>query len=179
MFFYKLTPLLSRTEFIVFHGNHLSLILPFPSLTVLSPMCSKACSLCSPTPSSRLAPKAEWGLTLPILTAGNARLVLALVLVVFFFFFSGCALWQNLSPISLWLSATSTLVYSPKLIQPAFPSSRSLLMLVPVGSWDALPHLPTCYNLVLSCPNLHPRHPQLPICWAPGSQWDHWLLAIF
>ena len=87
MFFYKLTPLLSRTEFIVFHGNHLSLILPFPSLTVLSPMCSKACSLCSPTPSSRLAPKAEWGLTLPILTAGNARLVLALVLVVFFFFF--------------------------------------------------------------------------------------------
>ena len=46
------------------------------------------------------------------------------------------------------------------LILPAFPSSRSLLMLVPVGSWDALPHLPICCNLVLSCRNLHPRRPQ-------------------
>ena len=170
MLFYNLIGPLSRTKFIVFHQNLLFLILPFPSLVVLSPTCSEARSLCSPTPSSRLAPRAEWGLTLPILTAGNAWPVLALVPVV---------LCDRLFPLSPYGCLSPPHLSTPHhLILPAFPSSRSLLMLVPLRSWDALSHLPTCCNLILSCRNLHPRHPRLSICWAPGSQWNC-LLAIF
>lgn len=112
MFVYNLTALLSRSEFIVFHGHRLSLLLPFPSLAVLSPMCSEACSPCSPIPGSRLAPRAEWGLTLLSSLPGMPGWFW-LWSWLCFFFFPGCALWQNLSLMSPWLSAASILVCSP------------------------------------------------------------------
>ena len=77
------------------------------------PPCAQKLAVLSPTPSSCLAPRlSEGSLFLSSLLEMPSWFWLWSWLC-FFFFFSRCALWQNLSPISPWLSAASTLVYSP------------------------------------------------------------------
>lgn len=135
MSFYKLEAPQSRTKFTVFHWSQL------PSFCRLAGCLPRAqCpALAAHSPSSCLAlvMSEAWLLTVALpcwLPSGP-----------------GCALRQNLFPIFPRLSATTTFSAPQYLIPPAASSSGSLLMLVPVGAWDALPPLPTCSVPVLSC----------------------------
>ena len=144
MLFYNLIGPLSRTKFIVFHQNLLFLILPFPSLVVFVPHVLRSSQSLLPHPQLTLSPKGWvrahsshphcWKC---LAGSGSGP---------------GCTLWQNLPPISLWLSVTSTLVYSPP---PHSPCFSFLQILAHAGSTQIL-------GCPFSPPYLLQPHPVLP-----------------